>query len=148
MLTILRTRSSSPGLLSNRVVGTTVSATIRSPPHGPRRGPARPAVVATPGLPGVPREPPQPEAVYLYEVNYSALASVVRHNHRLDLTTLFVGLDMAVCASRLKLAPGVTTPLSGGRPAELAKCLQRLAGVFTAATVPILGLRPFSWRSR
>ena len=87
------------------------------------------------------------QAVYLYEVNYSVLAGVVRHNHRLDLTTLFVGLDMAVCASRLKLAPGVTTPLSGGRPAELAKCLQRLAGVFTAATVPILGLPSLFFRN-
>ena len=87
------------------------------------------------------------QAVYLYEVNYSALAGVVRHNHRLDLTTLFVGLDMAVCAARLKLTPGVTTVLSGGRPGEIAKHLQRISGVFTAATVPILGLPSLFFRN-
>src|SRR6188508_1251253 len=42
-------------------------------------------------------------AVYIYEVNYSALAGVVRQNHPLDLTTLFVGLDLAVAAARQAL---------------------------------------------
>ena len=104
---------------------------------------------APPYLKLIPRYPDESfgvEAVYLYEVNYSALAGLVRQNHPLDLTTLFVGLDMAVCASRLKLPAGVTTNLSGGRPSALASCLQRVSGVLTAATVPILGLPSLFFR--
>lgn len=98
---------------------------------------------APPHLKLVPLHPEAVEdisAVYLYEVNYSSLAGVVRHNHRLDLTRLFVGFDMAVCIARLRLQAGVTTPLCSGRPGALAGILQSLSGVFAAATVPLLGL--------
>lgn len=96
---------------------------------------------APPYLKLVPRFPDAIEvsAVYLYEVNYSSMAGVVRENHPLDLTQLFVGFDMAVLLSRLGLRPQVVRPLCQGRPTVLAECLQRVSGVFVAATVPILG---------
>lgn len=84
------------------------------------------------------------EAVYLYEVNYSALAGVVRANQPIDLTGLFVGFDLAVNVARKRLREkGVPQ-----RPADrydiddsaLALTVQKLAGVFVAATVPILGI--------
>ena len=47
---------------------------------------------------------PTPEggvgAVVMYEVNYSGFAGVVRRNHPIDLTGLFLGLDLAICAAR------------------------------------------------
>jgi hypothetical protein len=46
-----------------------------------------------------PRVAPPPGsvgAVRMYEVNYSSFAGVVRQNHRIDLTNLFLGLDFAV----------------------------------------------------
>ena len=78
-------------------------------------------------------------AVYLYEVNYSGLAGVVRRNHRLDLTTLFVGFDMAVCAARQRLKKPQPT-VDVGDPVRLAKHLQRMSGLLAAATVPVLGV--------
>jgi hypothetical protein len=78
-------------------------------------------------------------SVYIYEVNYSSLAGIVRQNHQLDLTTLFVGFDMAVCASRQKLRHPRPT-IDVGDPAQLARLLQRASGLFAAATVPILGV--------
>ena len=48
-------------------------------------------------------------AVCLYEVNYSGLAGVVRRNHPIDLTDLFLGLDLAVCASRQRPGTKVST---------------------------------------
>jgi len=78
-------------------------------------------------------------AVYIYEVNYSALAGVVRQNHPLDLTTLFVGLDLAVAAARQALKdPRPSMP--AGDAARLGRILQRGSGVLAAATVPILGV--------
>ena len=50
-----------------------------------------------------PRETPVDDGVgtvCLYEVNYSGFAGVIRRNQPLDLTSLFVGLDVAVCAAR------------------------------------------------
>ena len=92
-------------------------------------------------VPGAPAG--TPNAVYLYEVNYSALAGVVRTNHPLDLTELFVGFDLAVNAARdrLKKSTIKAAPAGGYDPdhAALARTLQRLAGVLVAATVPILG---------
>ena len=78
-------------------------------------------------------------AVYLYEVNYSGLAGLVRRNHRLDLTTLFVGFDMAICAARQRLTDPRPT-VDVGDPARLAKHLQRMSGLLVAATVPVLGV--------
>lgn len=81
----------------------------------------------------------EPEAVYFYEVNYSNLAGVVRENHPLDLTRLFVGFDLAANAARARLQPAQT----GSWPLDhvtIAKCVQKIAGVFTAATVPLLGI--------
>ena len=90
----------------------------------------------------VPRVPPPPggvAAVLLYEVNYSTLAGVVRENHPIDLTTLLVGFDLAVCAARQELT--TTGPsVIGGDSVKLARCLQRFSGVLAAATVPVLGL--------
>src|SRR5439155_21006429 len=45
----------------------------------------------------------QTEAIYFYEVNYSELAAVIRANHPLDLTALFVGFDLAVNVARSRL---------------------------------------------
>jgi hypothetical protein len=97
---------------------------------------------APPYLRLVPRYP-TPEgdidAVYMYEVNYSTLAGIVRQNHGLDLTRLFVGFDMAVAASRqAQTHPAPTVAV--GDTARLAKILQRVSGVMAAATVPILGV--------
>jgi len=77
--------------------------------------------------------------VYLYEVNYSALAGVIRANHRLDLTTLFVGLDVAICSARQQQSHGPLTTIFPGEPAALARSLQRVSGVMAAATGPLLG---------
>jgi hypothetical protein len=78
------------------------------------------------------------EAVYLYEVNYSALAGVVRANHPLDLTGLFVGFDLALNVARSR---------AGHPDPEIALIVQRLAGVFVAATVPILGVPSLIFRN-
>ncbi len=84
-------------------------------------------------------------AVCLYEVNYSGFAGVVRRNHPIDLTNLFLGLDLAVCAARQR--PRTTTsPVFAGNSAQLAQCLQRVAGVLTAGTVPIIGLPAIVFR--
>jgi hypothetical protein len=85
-------------------------------------------------------EPDDATVVYLYEVNYSTLAGVIRANHRLDLTTLFVGFDLAVCWSRQQQRPGVTVPMFPGEPHTVARSLQRVSGVMAAATGPLLGL--------
>jgi hypothetical protein len=87
-------------------------------------------------LPGAPRG--TPGAVYLYEVNYSALAGVVRANHPLDVTGLFAGFDLAVNVARSRL---------DHPDPSLALTVQRLAGVFVAATVPILGIPSLIFRS-
>jgi hypothetical protein len=95
-----------------------------------------------------PRVEPQPGtvgAVCLYEVNYSGFAGVLRKNHPIDLTDLFIGLDLAVCAARQRPGTNPSPPL-GGRTAELAKCLQRVSGVLTAGTVPIIGLPSIVFR--
>jgi hypothetical protein len=78
--------------------------------------------------------------LYLYEVNYSHLAGVVRANHKLDLTTLFVGLDAAVCAARQQWPAGQRSSVFPGDPAVLAALAQRVTGVLTAATGPLLGV--------
>ncbi|MBI4486085.1 MAG: hypothetical protein HY655_08755 [Acidobacteria bacterium] len=84
-------------------------------------------------------------AVRLYEVNYSGFAGVVRRNHRIDLTNLFVGLDLAVCAARQRRRTTTASVLPGDT-ARLAECLQRVAGVLTAGTVPIIGLPAIVFR--
>jgi hypothetical protein len=101
---------------------------------------------ATPFLKLTPRgtQPGPTDAVYFYEVNYSALAGVIRNNQPLDITGLFVGLDLAVnvARARLRVQPP-PSPVSGEfnvDNGELARHVQKLAGVFVAATVPILGL--------
>lgn len=89
-----------------------------------------------------PREQPMPGTVgrvCVYEVNYSGLAGVIRRSQPLDLTRLFLGLDLAICAARQRRRTAAPTPF-GGDNAELARCLQRVAGVLTAGTVPIIGL--------
>ena len=84
------------------------------------------------------------DAIYLYEVNYSALAGVVRANHPLDLTGLFVGFDLAVNVARSRLEKNrpEAAPASAYSTdhASLALTVQKLAGVFVAATVPLLGV--------
>jgi hypothetical protein len=95
-----------------------------------------------------PRVAPQPGsvgAVHLYEVNYSSLAGVIRQNHPVDLTRLFLGLDLAVCAARQRAGAAGTSVL-GGPTARLGACLQRLSGVMIAATVPIIGLPSIVFR--
>ena len=85
-----------------------------------------------------PPEPGDATVVYLYEVNYSHLAGVIRANHRLDLTTLFVGLDVAICSARQK-QHGKLATMFPGQPAAVARSLQRVSGVMAAATGPLLG---------
>ena len=95
-----------------------------------------------------PRVPPPRggvDAVYVYEVNYASMARVIRQNQPLDLTELFVGLDLAACAARQRLD---TAPASGigAHAIELGQRLQRISGVFAAGTVPILGLPAIAFR--
>jgi hypothetical protein len=86
-------------------------------------------------------KPGEVGTIYLYEVNYSAFAGVVRRNHAIDMTRLFVGFDLAICSARQHLARAKTaTSVLGGDSQQLARCLQRFSGILTAATVPILGL--------
>lgn len=100
-------------------------------------------------LPGAPSG--ATDAVYLYEVNYSALAGVIRANHPLDLTELFVGFDLAVNVARARLDRPRAEPVPAGSKVadarSLALTVQRLAGVFVAATVPILGVPSLVFRS-
>ena len=84
--------------------------------------------------------------VSMYEVNYSGFAGVVRRNHPIDLTGLFLGLDLAVCAARQR-ERSATDPVFNANTAVLATCLQRLAGVFVAGTVPIIGLPALLFRN-
>jgi hypothetical protein len=95
-----------------------------------------------------PRIPP-PEggvgAVRMYEVNYAGFAAVVRRNQPLDLTGLFVGLDLAVCAARQR-ARSARDPVFNADTGAIAACLQRVTGVFTAGTVPIIGLPALVFR--
>jgi hypothetical protein len=89
-----------------------------------------------------PNQPRPPEAVYFYEVNYSVLAGIIRGNQPLDITQLFVGLDLAINVARqrvLSSAPAQT--------AAIARIAQRLVGVLVATTAPILGLPSLLLRS-
>jgi hypothetical protein len=82
-----------------------------------------------------------PSDLYFYEINYSQLAGVVRANHPIDLTRLFVGFDQAVNWSRTRLVNDIREPNElQRRNIAMAGVLQKLSGVFVAATVPILGL--------
>ena len=101
-------------------------------------------------------DPDEARDVYLYEVNYSALAGVVRANQQLDMTHLFVSLDLAVNVARDRLA----TLLADAKKMEerafdwaevrhhrqLARAAQGLTGVLVAATVPVLGLPSMALR--
>ena len=101
---------------------------------------------APPSLTLTPRVLPKPGGVgtvRLYEVNYSGFAGVIRRNHRIDLTDLFLGLDLAVCAARQRRTAGPSPP---GNTAELGRCLQRAAGILSAGTVPIIGLPSIVFR--
>jgi len=98
-----------------------------------------------------------PGEVYFYEINYSQLAGVVRTNHPIDITRLFVSLDLAVAWARVELvafvqeferclACKIPTPEEKAELAELkrnlalAKILQKITGTFVAATMPVLGV--------
>jgi hypothetical protein len=85
-------------------------------------------------------------AVCMYEVNYSGFAGVIRRNQPIDLTGLFVGLDLAICAARQRAQErpaGAASSLDAG----LATCLQRVAGIFAAGTVPIIGAPALVFRN-
>lgn len=93
--------------------------------------------------------PDEPD-IHLYEVNYSTLAGIVRANQPLDLTHLLVSLDLAVSVARQRLVNLLGDPeemKKGNFNADelrghiaFARVVQRLTGVFVAATVPVLGL--------
>lgn len=85
-------------------------------------------------------------AVRIYEVNYSSLAGVVRRNHRIDLSKLFLGLDLAACAARQRQRQDAEAPF-GRDTARLGRCLQRFSGVLTAGTDPIIGLPSLVFRN-
>lgn len=88
----------------------------------------------------------EPGSVHLYEVNYSALAGVVRQNQRLDLTALFVGFDLAVSVARTRLQNDPPGGSASAVQLGLAQCAQRMASVLVAATVPVLGLPSLVFR--
>lgn len=95
-----------------------------------------------------PRVPPQPggvASVHFYEVNYSGFAGVIRLNHPIDLTRLFLGLDLAVCSARQRARSAATSVFGGGTGA-LAVHLQRVSGILIASTVPIIGLPSIVFR--
>ncbi len=88
------------------------------------------------------QDPPAKEGVgtvKIYEINYSLLAGVIRRNHPIDLTSLFLGLDAAVAAARQRQR-ATTSATFGEDTARVARCIQRVAGVFAAGTIPIIGL--------
>ena len=85
-------------------------------------------------------------AAHLYEVNYSGFAGIVRQNQPIDLTTLFVGLDLAICEARQRPAAAAPAPGLGTSTAPLARSLQRLSGTLTASTVPIVGVPSIIFR--
>ena len=93
--------------------------------------------------------PGETKAVYFYEVNYSALAGVVRKNQPIDITGLFVGFDLAVNVSRerLRIADPAQAQSSGLDHVYLSETLQRIATVLVAATVPILGIPSLIFRA-
>jgi len=91
-----------------------------------------------------------PDSVYLYEVNYSALAGVIRANQPLDVTQLSVGLDLAVNVAMERLRAELKYPNAGPelrQSASIAQQVQRLADVLVAATVPALGIPAFVFRT-
>jgi hypothetical protein len=89
--------------------------------------------------------------VYFYEVNYSALAGVVRANHPIDVTGLFVGFDLAINVSRQRLRINPPDEAEAGsfnlNHIYIAGILQKIATVFVAATVPILGIPSLIFRA-
>ncbi len=99
---------------------------------------------------------PEEGDIYLYEVNYSALAGVVRENQKLDMTHLLVSLDLAIAVARRRLALLRAAPPAEDRgkfdDAELrrhealARTAQGLTGVLVATTVPVLGLPSMALR--
>jgi hypothetical protein len=87
----------------------------------------------------------QAEHVYLYEVNYATFAGVVRRNHKLDLTSLLLGLDLAIVMARGR-ARAVTASVLGGDTATLGRILQRVAQTLAACTAPIIGVPSLLFR--
>lgn len=90
-----------------------------------------------------------PDSVFLYEVNYSALAGVVRANQPIDLTQLFLGFDLAGTVAKHRLEHdlrGCEPSASLDRDRQIAEPVQKLAGVLVAATVPVLGLPAMLFR--
>lgn len=69
----------------------------------------------------------------------------MRENHPINLTALLVGLDLVVCAARQRPRKNPSS-VFGGDTARLAHCLQRVSGVLTAGTVPIIGLPSIVFR--
>ncbi len=91
---------------------------------------------------------PNPRNVYFYEVNYSDLAEVVRKNHPIDLTRLFVGFDLTVhlARHRMDVFPPVTpSEPEAWRPDHMAIAdhVRGLSEVLVALTVPVLGIFPY-----
>jgi hypothetical protein len=100
-------------------------------------------------LPRYPGVQTGPDSVYLYEVNYSALAGVIRANQPLDVTQLFIGFDLAVNAARERLRKDLQDPsltLALRESASIGRQVQKLADVFVAATVPVLGIPALVFR--
>src|SRR5688572_11938922 len=95
--------------------------------------------------PDVEPKPGSVGAVCLYEVNYSGFAGVIRRNHPIDLTDLFLGLDLSVCLARQRPVVNAA-PVFAGDTTALGRTLQRLCSVLTAGTVPIIGLPSIIFR--
>lgn len=83
-----------------------------------------------------------PKRVYLYEVNYAHLAEVIRKNHRIDLTQLFVRFNMEVTISALRLKEQAKVNNTLQADLKVAQHIRTLSNILLAGTIPILGFLP------
>jgi len=90
---------------------------------------------------------PGPRYAYVYEANYADLSGIIRQNQPLDITYLFISFDLAVNLARQRLNKEIPQHAHLAIPAALGKHVQRLAEVFVAATVPVLGLPSLVFRN-
>lgn len=83
------------------------------------------------------------DRIHLYEVNYSQLAGIIRENHPIDLTRLFVSFDLTVLLAHQRMAWTPPVKVAGEiNDMAVADSVKELTGLCIAATVPILGIFP------
>lgn len=89
---------------------------------------------------------PRPNKVFFYEVNYSDLMHVVRQNHPIELTHLFIGFNMAVEMAESRLAGAATANPDLSSEVSVAKQAARFSRTMLAVTLPLLGILPWAAR--